>query len=551
MLAQGKGFLKSYYSSEHNQIRHESIFPTMLVCPVYTEELCEAERCAHIIHIPRRRYERIAKKMGYCPEESFIDRICGRPTNDSYHQAKDLREGLGWVKQQDIIVLWEVYQREKDGVYVYTFSPMQPKEQVRPKFKLPYRHGKIPIVQYDFEITDIGFYSPRGVAEIQQLYQSILKMLLDMQMDYLQYCNRPVFVPDDNAPATNYNNINLAPGQVVNARLKLLQFPPPAMDFVQTQQSIRAIAQERIQTPDYGIGDQDRAGEGKKTATEVQQLGASKQSGANLHTRVFGLSLNQTLKMTFSLELQFFKDDLGYFYQKNYQLLPQEALKHDYELEANGGKDGFSRDKELQKHIQVRQLMFGQPYFVAAACDKRILELVDPSLIKDVFRDPQAAEQSEILAEYDEIQAMINGATVQVQPADDDKTRIQAIEAFKQYCRSHPDKMQLPDVQIRIIMHEDQHIMALKQKDPQFYKANRQMLEGILHANKVIMGVIQQQAQQQLAAAQGMPQGGPPPGAPGPQPGAPTAPAAPGVSAPGAAPAGQMPTGALPISQPV
>jgi hypothetical protein len=534
MLVNGKGFLKTFYSPEKCQTEHQSIYPTMCVTPVYTEELSEAERCCHIIHIPRKRYERVADKYGYNPESDFIDRIAGRPTDDSYHQAKDLREGLGWVKQQDIIVVWEVYVKEKDGIWVHTFSPMMPKEEIRPAFRLPYRHKKIPIVQYDYEITDTGFYSPRGVTEIMQIYQSILKMLLDMQMDYMQYCNRPVFQPADNAPSTNYNNINLAPGQVINGRLELLTFPQPPMNFEEAQQSIRAIAQERIATPDYGIGDEGKAGQGKKTATEVQQLGSVKESGVNLSARVFGNSFTQTLQMTFDLECQYFGEDLGYFYQKNYETLPQEALKHVYELEPNGSKDGFSRLKELQKLLQVRQTMIGQPHIKIAELDKKILERVDPLLIKDVYLDPQIAEQNEILAEYDEIQAMVNGAQIQVEPADDDKSRIQAIEAFKQYCQSTPGKMPTPDVQLRIIEHEDQHIEQLKQKDPDFYRQNKQQLDQILKANQKIAQGIVQQAQQQLQQQQAAGgQGG--------------APATPSAGAP-AAPGGGMgvPPGAVP-----
>lgn len=521
MCQNGSGFLKTMWDPTKKQTRHESIYPTNVVFPIYTEELSEADRVAHVMLISKQRYLRVGETYGYNMDEEFVRTICGKPTETSYQEAKELREGLGWHSKNDIIVLWEVYEKTASNqIKVHTFSPMHPNEQVRDPFTLPYQHNKIPIVQYFFEITDGGVYSPRGVAETIQLYQQLLKTLLDMDMDYVFQCNRPVWMPAEGAPATNYQNFGLAPGQVINARLQPLQFPTPPLDFMERQQNIRAIAQERIMTSDYGIGDQSNSGQGKKTAREVSELGAVKESGVNLKSRIADMSINQTLQMTWSLELQFRGDDLDYFYKRQFKTLDDAALEHVYELEAAGGKDGFSRDKLLQKYVQIYNMFRGQPFFKDPAMAKKIFEVTDPDLINSVFEELQIENANQILKQYDETQAMVNGAQVPVSPEDHDQDHVTAIEAQINYFKSHPDKMLMPDVQIRVITHEDQHLAQWKQKDPRGYAQNLMMIKQIMARNKQIAQGLAQMAQQQLQAAQGGQVPGQPPGAPaGPIPG--------------------------------
>lgn len=519
----GKGFCKTMWDPINQRVRDESIYPTHCVVPITTEELAEADRCAHIMQISKQRYKRVADVFGYNPDPDFIDSIVGRgKENSNYDDSKKLREGLGWHSKSDIIVLWEVYERlANKQIKVWTFSPLMPEEEVRPPFMMPYSHKKIPIVQYDFEITDVGFYSPRGVAEIIQLYQNLLKMLLDMEMDYMISCNRPIWQPAEGAPATTYSNINLMPGEVLNARLTPLQFPTPPLDFTQRQQNVRGIAQERIMQVDYGLTDQNNPQNPKdRTATELNQLGAVKESGINMKARVFGPSLRQTLQMHWDLELQFRTDDLGYYYKRKYEQLDENALEQVYELEVSGGKDGYSREKRLQKLVQLRTMFAQMPYFKDDQCCRKIIETIDPDLIDDLFIDLNAENAQQILKQYDEISSMILGANPPVAPGDQDKDHIAAIEAFKSYCQTHPDKQVMIDVQVRIIQHEDAHLVAWRQKDPKGYAMQLQKVQGIQVMNKkLLLGILAQTEQGPGGGALGGgPPGGPPPigGASGP-----------------------------------
>ncbi len=543
----GKGFMKTYWDCDLNCVRHQMIPGPLFVVPPWTEEIddgySKADRACHILHMSTLTYKRLGQTLGYNLDEDFIKSISGRGEEKMYEHAKELKEGIAYHKKDDMVILWEVYERMPSGrLKIHTFSPMQPEETVREDFMFPYDHGRIPVVSYDFEITDPGFYSTRGVGEILALPQSILKMLLDMQMDYMIYCNRPVWKPGPNNPPVNYENLEIIPGQVINADVVPLEWPKPTLDFFQSAEQIRSIWEQRMGSADYGIGNEEQYGQGRKTATEIVQLGAVKESTATLKGRFFGSSLTESLKMHWALELQYAKGDLKYFYQREYKQLDKGALRDYYQLEVNGGKDGYSREKHLQKLIQIWQTFQQSPNVNIPELVRLILENVDTQLAKTLFVPTEVSQNDQMEKQANEINAMKLGFNPQPDPNDNDLIHIQAIEVFKQYARGNPQAQVGPDVQIRIMQHEDAHIEALKQDNPQQYKQNQQMLDKIVHDNKALVQAIAKAVQQALHQ---LPPNGQQqqPGAQPQQPGAPNpAPAAVGSSVPAPAPPNGAPT---------
>jgi hypothetical protein len=558
-LVGGKAFVKTFWDCDLNCVRDQMIPGPLFVVPPWTEQIddgfTKADRACHIIHLSTLTYKRIGGGLGYNLDDDFIKSISGKGEEKMYELARELKEGISYHKKEDMIVLWEVYERLPSGkLKVHTLSPMHPEEQIRDDFMFPYDHGRIPVVAYDFEITDPGFYSPRGLGEICALPQSILKMLIDMEFDYLQFVNRPIFKPGPNNPAVNYENLELIPGQVINVDLVPITWPAPPMDFTEKQEKIRSIWEQRIATPDYGIGDQEAAGQGRKTATEVSQLGAVKESGVNLHARVFGSSLSETLKMHWKLELQYNKKDLNYFYQREYKTLDSGALQDIYELEPNGGKDGYSREKQLQKLVQIWQMFQGSPNINFGELCKRILENVDPQLVKAIFIPTNQSQNDQMLKQAEEIGAMKLGFNPVPDPTDNHLAHIQTIEVFKQYAKSNPEASVGPDVQLRVMQHEDAHIETLKKQSPPQYRANKAMLDKIEHDNKALGHAIAHAVQVALAHMNGQAQqqmpGQAAGGAPGPQPGVSPVPPPTAPNAPQAIPGGPQ-AGSVPQSQPM
>ena len=118
--------------------------------PPWTQELNEADRVVHVMHMSKDEYLRSAENKGYNTDEDFIDSITGEGKPDSkYEDQRYTAEGLSYSRLKDLIILWEVYVRQADEqIEVQTFSPLQPDEPARATFQLPYQHKQIPLVSF-------------------------------------------------------------------------------------------------------------------------------------------------------------------------------------------------------------------------------------------------------------------------------------------------------------------------------------------------------------------------------------------------------------------
>lgn len=523
-LQGGKGFLKVRWDAQKKALDYQSISPIFTVVPTWTGPLSECDRVTHIQWMSKFEYERCGESMGYNTDKDFIKTISGKgnstdgKSTGAYEDARKLREGIGWHSKNDMIVLWETIERELDGTLtVHTLSPLCPEEEVRPDFTFPYKHGHIPIVGFDYEVTEPGFYSPRGVSEIIGVYQQLLKVLLDTSFDYANYCNRPIFKPASGAAPINVQNLDLIPGQLINADIAPVQFPVPPMNFLDMQQNIRGIAEQRIGSPDLGLATQQQNSPSKqpKTAAETHQIGLINSSRQNLGARVFSIAHEEVLWQSFQLLLQYDSADLDYFWRDDYLKLPPETFQEDtdvYELMPTGSSDGYSRDQEMQQLLQLRGVAAGQGWWNDAECGKRIIELINPDLVKSLYIDVQVGQEDQAKVQADEIATMSFGFEPNPTQEDNDLIHIQTIEQFKTHIINTGHQIP-PDFSMVLIRHEDAHILALRHKAPDVFKMNQQMVITIQSQNATIAKQIYLAMQQAMAQNQGA--GAPPPGANG------------------------------------
>lgn len=519
-LQGGKGFMEITWDPKKGQVDFQSVAPTFVIAPVWTGPLEDADRITRVIWLSKAQYQRVAEARGYNNDPDFIKKICGegdstdgRGSND-IAEAKKLREGIGWHTKKEMVILWQMIEREQDDTLtVHTMSPLCRSELVRPDFKFPYRHGKFNIVPFDYEITDPSFYSPRGVAEILGVYQQMLKVSLDTQFDYSNYCNRPIFKPTQGAAPINVQNLELIPGQLINADISPVEFPEPPLNFIEMQNQVRGIAEQRIGAPDTGLATQAQLAPSKqpKTAQEAKQIGLVSASRQNLGARIFSISHYEVLCQAWELLLQYDTADLNYFWRDEYAKLPPEAFQEDtdvYELLPTGSADGYSREQEINQLTQLRQLAFGQPWWNDPECGKRLIELINPDLVKYLYIDVPTGVQDQAKNQADEVATMSFGFEPMPSQEDNDLVHIQTIEQFKSHCINTGHVLP-PDFLMVLIRHEDAHIIALRHKAPEQYKLNSQMLVTIQSQNATIAKMVLQATQQ--AMAQNQAEGAPPP----------------------------------------
>ena len=351
----------------------------------------------------KAEYERCGRDRGYNLDEEFIESITGEGKPDQkYEQTRYTAEGLSYTRLKDLIILWEVYERQADKqIRVRTFSPLQPDEPARESFMLPYQHKQIPLVQLNYELIDPAFYSSRGVMELVQMYEASACKMWNEKLDFMSIANRPVLTLK--AAQLTRRTFGGNPARFTIRVLQLVQQPTPPVDFDQEIQNNRSFAEQRVGIPDFGVGDQSGSGGKNKTATETNAITTVMQQSNDLRARTTKDAITVVFEQAWSILRQYKKDSLDYFWRKRRITLEDAALDNAYILRPNGSTDGYSREKEIQKLMQLRQFAQGSPWIKINEIDRKIIELMDSGWIMEVFEEP-----AEVMANQQESQAIEN-----------------------------------------------------------------------------------------------------------------------------------------------
>jgi hypothetical protein len=552
-LQNGMGVLKTYWDDEKQNVAFTSVHPYFIIVPPWsTFDLQEADRVVHVMHYSREEYERQAETKGFNADESYIDSIVGEGKPDRrYEQQRYVAEGISYSRLKDLIILWEVYLRESDGqITVKTFAPGQPDEPARADFKLPYQHKQIPLVSMPYELTDGGWFSSRGVCELVQMFEASSCKMWNEKLDFMSIANRPVL--STQGGSINAQNIRWEPGAVYDSVLQLVQQPEPPISFDQEIASTRSMAEQRVGIPDFGVStpsQPEASGTAPKTATETNVITNVMQQSNDLRARILKGALSKVFEQSWGLLKQYKTSSLDYFWRNERLTLKDSAFDNKYVLKPNGSVDGYSREKEIQKLMQLRQLGQGSPWIVLPEIDRKIIELMDAQWIADLYQEPKdlAADQQEQQAIENSV--MSDGFLPPVKPNDDHVVHMQIEDGFIGWKAQHGQPI-TPDLMPIFMQHMQMHIQAAKQ-NPQYMKAHGN--DVATFQQKLAATQKQQKAQTQAGAAMtalrgGVPPGGPP-GAAGamPPPGAPAPPPPPIPGNPAAGPPSPNGSGGLPM----
>jgi hypothetical protein len=542
-LESGLGVLKVYWDVDKDRIGFQSCPPFYVVVPPTSEETQEADRITHIMAYSVEQYKRAAKKRGLNDDDDLIDRIKGRGThpNPAYQQLIYDQEGLSWSQLGDVIIVWETYIKETDGaIKVSTYSPVDPDEKLRSDFALPYRHGLYPFVRLPYELKGGGWYSSRGIMELVQMYELSATKFWNEKLDFMSIANRPVL--SSQGGSVNAQNIRWAPGEVYDALLQVVQQPAPPVSFDQEMQNTRSLAQERVGIPDFGVG-QENAFQQPRTATETNAIATVMQQSNDLRARIIKAAMTEVYEQAWALLLQYKKEDLDYFWRGERIRLPDAALDDAYVLTPNGSVDGYSRERDIQKLMQLRQLAQGAPWIQVNEIDCKIIELMDAQWINQIYVPPQGAQASQQEKQATENVLLMSGFPAGVEPNDEHVTHLRVMDGFINW------QMQRggipPDILAMLLQHGLAHVQAAR-GNPQYMKQNGTLVAQFASKLQATERQLQQQQAQaqaaQVAGAQGLPTSAPmvpagngaqaPANVPGlpqvPAPGAPVGPIGPG-----------------------
>jgi hypothetical protein len=490
------------------------------------------------MHYSREEYDREAEAKGFNADETYIDSITGEgdKPHKKYVEQRYAAEGISYTRIKDLIVLWEVYTRGSDGqITVQTFSPLSPDEPARGDFKLPYQHSQIPLIAVPYELTDGGWYSSRGICELTQMFEASACKMWNEKLDFMSIANRPVL--STQGGSINAQNIRCEPGAVYDSTLQLVQQPEPPISFDQEIASTRSMAEQRVGIPDFGIADPSQPSAKNKTATETNVITNVMQQSNDLRARILKGSLTKVFEQTWSLLKQYKSNSLDYFWRNQRLSLDDAAFDNKYVLKPNGSVDGYSREREIQKLMQLRQMAQGSPWIIVPEIDRKIIELMDAQWISDLYQKPQDLMQDQQERQALENSIMSDGFLPPVKPNDDHVVHMQIQEGFIGWRAQHGQPI-TPDLMPIFMQHMQMHIQAAKQ-NPQYMAAHGPQV--LQFEQKMKATGKQLQAAQKGQMAMSALRGGAPPGMPGmPPPGMP----------PGMLPAGPNGGGAAGVPPP-
>ena len=406
----GRGIVKPTWDADKKQVRFDSVEPIYLIVPPDTDELQNADRIVHVQHFSPWRYANGAGSENRKQGDDFIKKISGGKADNeaqSLEDTKRLKEGITHSSEKDCIIVWEVYEKTKDGWKLHTVSPVCD-EEIRPTIALPYRHKMAPFVDFVFEETDKSYYSPRGVAEILAPFESSLCKQWNEKHDAMSFYNRPLFYTSRDIP--NAGAIKMRPGDILPFEIKPVDRGAPPISWDQEMINTRMVAEQRIATPDFGIGGNDGTKD-NKTAREVDEISAQRNQVVDMRSRITRRQLGELYNQAWSLLLQY-DQDFEFLKGGDAATLDKAARDAVMTIKPNGSSDSWNMHARLKKAVARKQLLGQSPFIDQGELDKSLLELDEPGLVRRLFRDPGTKQQDQVTRIMMVIPALEDGLAV-------------------------------------------------------------------------------------------------------------------------------------------
>lgn len=381
-----------------------------------------------------------------------------------------MREGITWTQDEDIIVIFEHWRKDKDGNWgFHTYSPLKPEVPLRdgaPFVKCGYRwrgEDSLPFFSFTVEETNKGWYAPRGLAELLAPFQSYLKRMWDEKADSMSYLNRPLFTAPVGSQI-NPANIQFRPGEYVPGGLQTVPMNPPAFSFDEEMQKTREISEQLAMVPDFGLA----GGQNKKdprTAREIGFIEAISSVGVEMNGRMLRRRLAKLYQHCYAVLRQNVGDELNFFAQTELQQLPQQALHEQYLIQPDGSADQWNKPQKFARALARFQNLSGHPNVDQGELAKGLIAADDPREVRMLYLPGDMAAQDEMEDEAKEIVIMKEGWPAVLKPGENHQARLTVLIGWiqKQGMVGAPVD---PLAMQRVGEHIAQHLEALKQQNP-------------------------------------------------------------------------------------
>lgn len=485
MLLRGRGVMQAVVDPfAKYEIKFRSIDPLYILMPQQHDDFEDADYWIYVQTLSVPQYKR---NRNYDQSPEVLRSIRGRKdfNFNSIEIDKQVREGVTHSTRDEEIILWHLWERTAGGFTVHTFSPQATDKTIRRAYGCPYKvAGKTsnPFFSFTMEVKDEGWYSPRGIAELNAAFEAYACTLWNHKTDSMKFGNTPLFTSDKEIP--NSANIRFNPGEFIPGNIKAVEMPQPAFSFDQEINFSRGLAEQRARVPDFGIQDSSngQGGGNPRTATENTRIAGLQNVGADYNGEVFrSVRLQKLYKHTWGLCCQFKRERLSYYIGDDLKEMPEQALHDQYLVIPTGGP--ANKLEKMQKAVSRYQLLAGNPLVVQDELIKDVLAADDSRMIRRMLIPSAQKQQTEAYQEAVDIGVMSLGYPAPVIPNQDHATRVMVLVGYLQKQQMTGAPVEPIAVQ-RIQQHLAEHMKALKQTQPEAF---RQVLAQIQQMEQASM----------------------------------------------------------------
>jgi len=466
MLQRFRGILKGWYDPLKKKLCVSAIDPLYFIMPSEADTIEEADWFVHVQHLSVAAYKRDRR---YNQDLEVLKKIRGgtETVGHEHDDEKKRREGLTYTKSKNQIILWEAYHKTANGYTVYTYAPCATKEHIRKPYGLTTKWDEnvlVPFVDFPFEIKDIGWYAPRGVAERLAPFEAACCKVWNAKNDNLDFTSKPLFTTAAGVDASANSKKRIVPGEILNGVQKI-EMGAPSIAIDQEMMSTRQIAEQLISMPDVGIGKQLSARD-SKTAAEVNQIGALMGQGIEMRGGIFRNRMAKFYLLMWALSVEYCREDSFYLKEDEPMQLDDAAMHKHYLVRPSGSPDAWNKEKRIARASQRTQKYLNHPNIDQEKLIRFDLEADDPALVKELLIPSGMMDMKEQEDEALELTGLLEkGFPAVVLPHENHELRIKIILGRLQQLGSIRQPVD-PIAQQRIREHLQQHLAYLQEANP-------------------------------------------------------------------------------------
>lgn len=450
-LVNGKEtFRLEYEPTIHDEPKILAVDPHDIIIPYSTTELHQAEWLSHRFRLHEHELRRMEKQAGW----ENVDKLLAGGKNqaigvdDKRQTARQTAEGVHEIEEQQPYVLYETcFWTDLNGdgeleraVMIHDLHT----GTVLKYYEFPYPFDRWNYVDYPFEITDRRWYGTRGLAEL----------LYDLQMELVENHNdllngrKSQISPMFGMPRTG----GFRPGQVKFQPGQAITVPPGfniqqiggqhnPTSYYQEEMVMRGWAEKLSGRHDVSMFSEQKPPE-RRTATEITAAMQAVGQIVTLDSIAFQRANRDLYWMLKECWSAWGPDEAEIIVVGSdvVKTVSKAMVSRKYEIMPTGTPTNTILTMRIQQAMQI--LNTATPfiqYGVFGADElrellKQIAQMVDPTLMKKVFKDVPGGRMDQMEEQLKEILIMREGSGFMPQPSagDDHEAHLMAIQTYLQ-----------------------------------------------------------------------------------------------------------------------